>query len=319
MTELLTHAQNDFAQTVLAGLSQPQKVVPARFLFDKRGSELFERVAQMPERYQTGAEAALLHRHAGDIAELAGFGCAVVEFGSGSSAKTPILLDAVRPSTYIPVDISADFLAEAATATAEARPGLRVVPVAGDFTLPVFLDTIAGDARRLGFFPGGTIGNFGPSAAVDLLRSFATTLGRDSLLVIGLDPRKDSDVLLAAADDPGGLMRDFNLNLLERINRELGGTIDADAFAHKAVWNDLLGRLELHIEAVRDHEFSVAGRPFAIRAGETIHTENSYKYRPEEIQLLGRAAGWEPIATWTESNDLFSLQVWSAAQERIEP
>jgi L-histidine Nalpha-methyltransferase len=319
MTELLTQAQNDFAQAVLAGLSQPQKVVPARFLYDKRGSELFDEITRLPEHYLTRTETALLERHAADIAALAGEETVVVEFGSGSSAKTPLLLEAVHPAIYIPVDISADFLADAAKATADAHPGLRVVPIAGDFTLPVYLDSIAGDARRLGFFPGGTIGNFGPGGAVDLLRSLATTLGRDARLVIGLDPRKDARILIAAADDTQGLMRAFNLNLLHRINRELGGTIDVDAFAHKAVWNDLLGRLELHLEANRDLEFSVAGRPFAIRAGETIHTENSYKYRPEEIQLLARAAGWEPMAAWGDDEGLFSLQLWCAAKERIEP
>lgn len=319
MTELLTQAQNDFAQAVLAGLSQPQKVVPARFLYDKRGSELFEEITRLPEHYLTRTETALLEKHASEIAELAGDETVVVEFGSGSSAKTPLLLAAVRPAVYIPVDISADFLAEAAKGMAAAHPGLRVVPVAGDFTLPVYLDSIAGDAPRLGFFPGGTIGNFGPGGAVDLLRSFAATLGRGARLVIGMDPRKDPSILIAAADDPQGLMKAFNLNLLHRINRELGGTIEVDGFTHKAIWNDPLGRLELHLEATRDLDFTVAGRPFAMQAGETIHTENSYKYRPEEIQLLARAAGWEPIAAWSDAEGLFSLQLWSAAEERIEP
>jgi dimethylhistidine N-methyltransferase len=319
MNELLTQAQNDFAQAVLAGLSQPQKVVPARFLYDKRGSELFEDITQLPDYYLTRTETALLEQHASDIAALVGEERVVVEFGSGSSAKTPLLLAAVRPTIYIPVDISADFLAEAAKATADAHPGLRVVPVAGDFTLPVYLDSVAGNAPRLGFFPGGTIGNFGPAAAVDLLRSFATTLGRDARLVIGVDPRKDSRLLTAAAHDSGGLMQAFNRNLLERINRELGGTIDVAAFTHKAVWNDELGRLELHLEAERDLEFTVAGRLFVMRAGETIHSENSYKYRPEEIQLLARVAGWKVMAAWSDPDGLFSLQVWRAKTERIEP
>lgn len=319
MTELLTQAQNDFAQAVLAGLSQPQKVVPARFLYDKRGSELFEQITQLPDYYLTRTETALLEQHAADIAELAGDETVVVEFGSGSSAKTPLLLAAVQPAVYIPVDISADFLAEAAKGMEQTHPDLRVVPIAGDFTLPVYLDSIAGEARRLGFFPGGTIGNFGPAAAVDLLRSFAATLGRDGRLVIGVDPRKDPRTLIAAADDPQGLMQDFNRNLLLRINRELGGTIDADAFTHKAVWNDVKGRVELHLQAIRDTQFAVAGRPFAMQAGETIHTENSYKYRLEEIHLLARAAGWESMAAWSDADGLFSLQLWCAARERIEP
>jgi L-histidine N-alpha-methyltransferase len=319
MNELLTQAQNDFAQAVLAGLSQPQKVVPARFLYDKRGSELFEQITRLPDYYLTRTETALLEQHAADIAALAGDETVVVEFGSGSSAKTPLLLAAVRPAIYIPVDISADFLAEAAKGMEQTHPGLRVVPIAGDFTLPVYLDSIAGETHRLGFFPGGTIGNFGPAAAVDLLRSFATTLGRDARLVIGVDPRKDPQALIAAADDPQGLMREFNRNLLHRINRELGGTIDADAFTHKAVWNDAKGRVELRLEAIRDVAFSVAGRPFAIQAGETIHTENSYKYRLEEIRLLARAAGWESLEAWSDPEGLFSLQLWGKTRDRIEP
>src|SRR5439155_19943115 len=161
MNELLTQAQNDFAQAVLAGLSQPQKVVPARFLYDKRGSELFEQITRLPDYYLTRTETALLEQHAADIAALAGDETVVVEFGSGSAAKTPLLLAAVCPAIYIPVDISADFLAEAAKGMEQSHPGLRVVPIAGDFTLPVYLDSIAGETRRLGFFPGGTIGNFG--------------------------------------------------------------------------------------------------------------------------------------------------------------
>ena len=319
MNELLTQAQNDFAQAVLAGLSQPQKVVPARFLYDKRGSELFERIADLPGYYLTRSETALLQRHVNDVAKLAGDGRIVVEFGSGSQTKTPLLLTAVRPAVYIPVDISADFLAEAAKATAAAHQDIRVVPIAGDFTMPVYLGSVAGDMPRLGFFPGGTISNFGPAAAVDLLRNFATTLGTNALLVIGIDPRKDPTVITAAADDSGGLMRSFNLNLLHRINRELGGTIDVEAFTHKAVWNDDLGRLELHLEALYDLAFTVAERPFSMRTGETIHTENSYKYRLEEMQLLARAAGWEPMAAWNDPDGLFSLQVWAAAKARIEP
>jgi uncharacterized SAM-dependent methyltransferase len=152
-----------------------------------------------------------------------------------------------------------------------------------------------------------------------LLRNFAMTLGRDARLVIGSDPRKDPAVFMAAADDAQGLMRAFNLNLLHRVNRELGGTIDVDSFAHRAHWNDAKGRLELHLEATVDVEFSVAGRPFAMHSGETIHTENSYKYRPEELQVLARAAGWEQLAAWSDEQGLLSLQVWAAAREHIAP
>ena len=319
MSELLTQAQTDFAQAVIAGLSQRQKVIPARFFYDKRGSELFDAITRLPEYYLTRTETALLADHAADIGALAGEGRVVVEFGSGSSAKTPLLLDAVRPPVYIPVDISADYLAAAARATAQAHPGMKVAPVAGDFTLPVYLGAVAGDAPRLGFFPGSTIGNFGPGGAVDLLRSFATTLGPGALLVIGVDPRKDPAIIRAAQDDSEGLTAQFNLNLLHRINRELDGTIPVDRFEHRASWDDSRGRLELHLVAREDVAFAVAGRRFAMRAGETIHTENSYKYRPEEAQLLARAAGWEPLVAWSDPQGLYTLHVWSAGEEKIRP
>jgi dimethylhistidine N-methyltransferase len=319
LSDLLTQAQTDFAQAVLAGLSQRQKVIPARFFYDRRGSELFEQITAQPEYYPTRTEKALLKEHAADIARLAGEGRIVVEFGSGSSAKTPLLLEAVRPPTYIPVDISDAYLAEAAKATADAHPGLRVVPIAGDFTMPLYLGGVIGDAPRLGFFPGSTIGNFGPPAAVDLLRSFAATLGTDARLVIGIDLRKDPRVIEVAYDDAAGVTAAFNLNLLHRINRELGGTIDVDVFEHRAEWNDGLGRLEMHLVAGQEVAFDIAGRRFAMRGGETIHTENSYKYRVEEAAILARASGWDPMAVWTDADRLFSLHVWATAKERIEP
>ena len=319
MSDLLTQAQTDFAQAVIAGLAQRQKVIPARFFYDKRGSELFEAITVLPEYYLTRTETKLLREHAADIAALAGEGRVMVEFGSGSSAKTPLLLDAVRPPVYIPVDISADYLAEAARATAAAHPDIKVAPVAGDFTLPVYLGKVAGDAPRLGFFPGSTISNFGPAGAVDLLRSFYATLGPGALLVIGVDPRKDPTIIKAAHDDSAGLMAAFNLNLLHRINRELDGTIPVDAFAHRAEWDAARGRIEMHLVAKQDVEFTVAGRGFAIAAGETIHTENSYKYRLEEAQLLARAAGWEPLAAWTDPQGFFTIHVWNAIEEKIRP
>jgi len=319
LSDLLTQLQTDFAQAVLAGLSQPRKVIPARFFYDRRGSELFEQITGLPEYYPTRTESALLVEHGAEIAELSGKGRIVVEFGSGSSAKTPLLLAAVRPPVYIPIDISDEFLAEAARATAAAHPETRVVPIAGDFTMPLHLGAIVGDAPRLGFFSGSTIGNFGPAAAVDLLRSFAATLGRDGRLLIGIDLRKDQRIIVAAYDDSAGITAQFNLNLIQRVNRELGGTIPVESFDHRAVWNDALGRLEMHLAAREDLTFEVAGRPFAMHAGETIHTENSYKYTIEEAQLLARASGWEPVTAWTDAKRLFSLHLWEAAAERIEP
>lgn len=318
MSELLTILLDDFGQAVVDGLNQPRKTIPARFFYDRRGSELFEAITELPEYYPTRTERALLADHAADIAGLAGTGHVLVEFGSGSSAKTPVLLRAMRPAAYLPIDISADFLADSANAVAAAHPGIAVIPVAGDFTRPIGLPEGL-DGPFTGFFPGSTIGNFAPPAAVDLLRSFRTTLGPDALLVIGIDTRKDRQRLEAAYDDAAGVTAAFNLNLLHRINRELDGTIPVGAFAHRARWNDRLGRVEMHLEALEEVGFSVADRWFSMDRGETIHTENSYKYTPDEARLLARSAGWDPAAYWTDAEGLFGLHLWRAAADQREP
>lgn len=308
-----------FAHAVVAGLSHMPKVIPARFFYDRRGSELFEAITRLPEYYPTRTEIGLLDRHGGDIARLAGTGRVVVEFGSGSSAKTPQLLAHVEPAAYVPVDISEGFLHESAAALAEAHPGLDVLPVAADFTHPFGLPTRVAGKPMLGFFPGSTIGNMNHAAAVDLLRAFRATLGADARLVIGIDTRKNPRLLEAAYDDAAGVTAAFNLNLLHRINRELGGTVPVEAFEHRAVWNDALGRIEMHLIATRDLGFAAAGRRFAMRAGESIHTENSYKYTREEARFLARASGWEPLADWTDREALFSLHVWRAIPDHLEP
>jgi L-histidine Nalpha-methyltransferase len=308
-----------FARDVVAGLSQVPKVIPARYFYDRRGSELFEAITELPEYYPTRTEVALLERHGHDIARLTGAGRVVVEFGSGSSAKTPQLLRQVAPAAYVPVDISADFLAASAQALAAAHPGLDVLPVAADFTRAFDLPAPVVGKPMLGFFPGSTIGNLDHAGAVDLLRAFRATLGADARLVIGIDTRKNPRLLEAAYDDAAGVTAAFNLNLLRRINRELGGTAPVDAFEHRALWNDALGRIEMHLVALRDVAFEAAGRSFRLHAGETIHTENSYKYTPEEARLLARAAGWEPMAAWTDDRALFALHVWQAPPARINP
>lgn len=318
MTELLEASRTDFANAVIAGLSQPRKILPARFFYDRRGSELFEEITRLPEYYPTRTEIALLKMHAQDIARLAGFGRTVVEFGSGSSAKTPLLLDAVKPMAYVPVDISGPFLLDAAEEIARAYPSVEVRPIVADFTQPLALEHEV-RSPLVGFFPGSTIGNFGPAAAVDLLRSFRRSLGDHARLVIGIDLRKNPRLLEAAYDDAAGVTAAFNLNVLHRINRELDGTIPIDDFEHQAVWHDGLGRIEMHLAAVRDMTFMAAGRCFSMTTGETIHTENSYKFRPEEARLMARASGWEPMAMWTDPDAHFSLHVWAAAEDMLEP
>lgn len=309
---------DSFAQAVIEGLSQPQKTIPARYFYDKTGSELFEEITRLPEYYPTRTEIALLREHAADIARLTGTGKTVVEFGAGSSAKTPLLLNAVQPDAYVPIDISGHFLEMSAQAFAQAHAHIAVLPIAADFTHPVRLPSII-EGALVGFFPGSTIGNFAPAAAVDLLRSFRRTLGTGARLVMGIDIRKNVRMLEAAYDDAAGVTAQFNLNVLARINRELGGTIPLDGFAHRAVWHDGRGRIEMHLEAQRDLHFKAAGQGFAMQRHETIHTENSHKYSTEEIRLLARASGWEPMAAWFDPDRLFSIHVWAADDDRLEP
>lgn len=305
-----------FRDAVLTGLSQPQKTIPARFFYDARGSELFEQITQLPEYYPTRTELALLRANAAEIAAEAGEIDALVEFGSGSSTKTPLLLGPLAPPSYIPIDISPSILAEAAEAIRVEFPNVEVRPIVADLTYPL---VIPGLKRPLGFFPGSTIGNLGPSGAVDLLRAFRKTLGPNSGLVIGIDLRKSPDVLEAAYDDAAGITGAFNLNLIDRINRELGGDLDRTAFRHRALWNDFAGRIEMHLEALRPMAFNVAGRLFAMAADETIHTENSHKFNLEELRFMARASGWEPHRKWTDSRDWFSLHLWRADAESMQP
>ncbi len=309
----------DFADAVLAGLAAPRKVVPARFFYDMTGSALFEAITRLPEYYPTRTEIGILRDHAPAIAAAVGPGRAVVEFGSGSSLKTPPFLKAVAASAYVPIDISAEFLEMAATDLAAKLPELPVFPLAADFTRPLKLPTGIAARPKLGFFPGSTLGNLGPAAAVDLLRAFGNTLGPGEPLVIGLDLRKDAGVLEAAYNDAQGVTAAFNFNVLTRINAELDGTIDVAAFAHAARFDTDLGRIEMHLRAVRDTAFTVLGQRFAMAAGEPIHTENSYKWTLAEARLLARAAGWTPASVWTDAAAMFAVHLWRRDAGGMEP
>ena len=321
MQALLDPAGMDsaFRDDVLAGLSAPIRAIPARWLYDRRGSELFEQITDLPEYYPTRTETALLEAHCREVAAIVGTGDAVVEFGSGSSAKTPILLKAVEPCAYVPIDISGDFLRASAAALQEQFPGLPILPVEADFMRPIALPEQVRVAPKLGFFPGSTIGNLVARTAVDLLRAMKDTLGSGAWLLIGMDRIKDEDVLLAAYDDAAGITAEFNLNLLHRINRELGGTIDVSAFRHRAKWRESHARIEMHLEALRDSEFTVAGKVFEMRAGDTIHTENSHKYGYRDARLLLLAAGWGVVREWTDPDDRFAIILAEAEAPRFAP
>lgn len=308
-----------FRADVLAGLSARPRAIPARWFYDQRGSELFEAITELPEYYPTRTETAILRRACGQVAERIGAGGAVVEFGSGSSTKTPILLGAVAPAAYVPIDISGDFLRASSAALAADFPDVEVLPLEADFLRPLTLPGEVADARKLGFFPGSTIGNMVPAQAVDLLRAMRGSLGPGAHLLIGMDRVKDPAVLVAAYDDAAGVTAEFNLNLLHRINRELDGDVPAAAFRHKAVWNDMDSRIEMHLEAVEDVAFTVAGQEFAMVAGETIHTENSHKYGERGARLLLSAGGWTPVAEWTDPQGKFALLLAEARVEAAAP
>ena len=308
-----------FRADVLEGLAQDPKAVPARWLYDDAGSELFEAITRLPEYYLTRAETAILRQRCTDFRRLIAPGRAVVEFGSGSSVKTPLLLECIAPAAYVPLDISGDFLRAAAADLAAKCPGLPVYPVEADFTQPVRLPDAVAALPKLGFFPGSTIGNMVARTAVDLLRSMRLTLGGDALLLIGMDLVKDVAVLEAAYDDAQGVTATFNLNLARRINRELGGTIPLDQLRHVARWNDTYARIEMHLEATEPIEFEVSGRSFSLARGETIHTENSHKFDRRSQYTLLLAGGWTPVERWLDSAERFSLILAEATRPRNAP
>lgn len=308
-----------FRADVLAGLAEPQKAVPARWFYDDAGSQLFEDITRLPEYYPTRAETEILQTRADEIAGLIGPGRAVVEFGSGSSVKTPLLLSAIAPSAYVPLDIAGDFLRASSAALAAKFPGLPVLPVEADFMRRVELPGEVAGLPKLGFFPGSTIGNMIARTATDLLREMRATLGEGAMLLIGMDLVKDEEVLLAAYDDAAGVTAQFNRNLLTRINRELDGDIPVDAFAHEARWNDPFARIEMHLVAQRDMTFTVSGQTFRMAAGESIHTENSHKFTKRSGQMLLAAGGWEPLASWTDAARQFALVLAESRPPRSAP
>ena len=308
-----------FRADVLAGLAEPVPAIPARWLYDLRGSELFDDITRLETYYPTRTETALLEAKMPEIAALVGPGCAIVEFGSGSSTKTPLLLGAVRPRAYVPIDISGEYLRESAAVVDARFHKLPVYPVEADFTRQVILPPEIDGMPRLGFFPGSTIGNFVPRSATDLLRHFRDILGTGSRLLIGMDRVKPVERLVAAYDDPQGVTATFNLNLLYRINRELGADIDIAAVRHEARWHDMNGRMEMHLVAIRDTSFTIDGQRFAFAKGSSIHTENSHKYGPRGARLLLLAGGWTPLAEWSDDAGDFALILAEAQRKRFAP
>ena len=319
MLATLEQQTEAFRRDVLAGLAAPIPSVPARWLYDRRGSELFDAITRLPSYYPTRTETALLESIMPEIAAHVPRGAAVVEFGAGSATKTPVLLEAIAPAAYVPVDISGGYLAQSAADIQDRFPRLTVIPVVADFARPFGLPGGIEQLPKLGFFPGSTIGNFVPRSGTDLLRQFRDLLGVGGLLLIGMDRVKPIERLLAAYDDADGVTAEFNLNLLVRINRELDGHIPIDGFRHEARWNDILSRIEMHLVATRDVEFMISGERFRFAAGSSIHTENSHKYGRRGARLLLLAGGWTPIAEWSDDADDFAIVLAEAQPNRFAP
>jgi dimethylhistidine N-methyltransferase len=310
-----------FATDVIEGLSATPKRIPAKYFYDARGSELFEAITEQPEYYPTRCEMEVLREKASEIAALIPENAAVVEFGSGSNKKARLLLAAApHLSAYVPVDISAEMLEAEAAELRLDFPGLAVLPVAADFCYPFELPEAARAAPlRVGFFPGSTIGNFEPHEAASFLRNAGKMLGANAKIIIGADLVKPVEILNAAYNDAAGVTAEFNLNLLVRMNRELGANFRLEWFEHHAFFNRERSRIEMHLASLKRQKVKVAGETFDFRAGETVHTENSYKYSVDSLRALARGVGWLPDGVWTDAQGYFSVQCFTFAEEPPRP
>jgi dimethylhistidine N-methyltransferase len=301
-------------RAAIDGLTRTPKTLPCQFFYDDRGSRLFDRICELPEYYPTRTESAIMRRHARAMAKAVGPGPLLVEYGSGSSTKTRLLLDAlVDPAGYVPIDISRGHLMDAARGIAADYSGLRVSPVCADYTRPFPLPIDPAEQNVVAYFPGSTIGNFEPDAAVAFLANIRRTCGPASSLLIGVDRKKDPARLHAAYNDAAGVTAQFNLNLLHRINRELPDShIDVSAFAHYAPFVPAKGRMEMHLVSLRRQTVTIAGRPIEFELGESIHTESCHKFTPESFAALAAAAGYRPRQTWTDDEGLFGVHLLTA-------
>ncbi len=309
----LDEPTSTFARDVIDDLSRAPKRLSPKYFYDAAGSELFEQITVLPEYYPTRTELSILRDHGQEIAAFIPEGAALVEFGAGATTKVRLLLGACRLAAYVPVDISGDFINSQAEALRADYPGLGVYPVTADFTTPFQLPEAVGPMPKVGFFPGSTLGNFEPGEACTFLKSARAILGRGARMVIGVDLEKDERTLYDAYNDTAGVTARFNLNVLHRINRELGGDFDVGAFIHRAVYNRDRHRIEMHLISKKALTAEVLGQKFSFRPGESIHTENSYKYSIERFALLARVSGWTLLQTWTDPEAMFSVHALVAS------
>src|SRR6201997_663983 len=289
-----------FAREAIGDLSQQPKKLSPKYFYDATGSELFEAITKLPEYYPTRTELSILKERGSEIAKIIPEHAALVEFGAGATTKVRLLLEHCEFAAYVPVDISGDFLKAQADGLRRDFPGLGIYPVAADFTTPFALPEAVAAMPKVGFFPGSTLGNFEPSEALAFLRSARKILGHGAQMIIGVDLEKDERVLYDAYNDAAGVTARFNLNVLVRINRELGGNFDLSGFTHRSIYNRDRHRIEMHLITRKAQSVRVLGRNFSFRAGESIHTENSYKYSLDRFTALARGSGWTPRQSWTD-------------------
>ncbi len=308
-------ASDDIAAEALAGLTATPKTLPPKLFYDSEGVRLFDAITQLAEYYLTRTERAVLERAVPEIVALAAPGSALIEYGASDEGKAALLLDdPARPfAAYVPIDVAGGALDTMAERMARSHPWLAVEPVRGDFLRPLHLPRAVAERPKFGFFPGSTIGNLDPQAAGDFLRGVRHALGPQAWLIVGADIRKSPDILIPAYDDAQGVTAAFNLNVLRRLNREAGAGFDLTAFRHLALWNDAQSRMEMHLESLRDQQVRVAGVAIDFAAGETIHTENSYKHALPALQALARGAGWDTAHVWIDPAGLFGVHALRAA------
>jgi dimethylhistidine N-methyltransferase len=302
-----------FAREAIGDLSQRPKRLSPKYFYDATGSELFEAITRLPEYYPTRTELSILRDRGSEIAAIIPKAAALIEFGAGATTKVRLLLEKCTIGAYVPVDISGDFLKDQADALRQDFPGLSVYPVTADFTTPFALPAEIAGMPKVGFFPGSTLGNFEPHEACAFLRSARQILGQGAQMIIGVDLEKDERVLYDAYNDAAGVTARFNLNVLVRINRELGGNFDLSSFTHRAIYNRERHRIEMHLISKKSQSVRLLGTSLAFRAGESIHTENSYKYSIDRFTALARGSGWTPRESWTDKAGMFSVHALVAS------
>lgn len=297
----------DLLSTVTHGLSQPQKRIPPKFFYDERGSQLFDAICAQPEYYVPDVERRILQRLAPELRDAIGAGCVLIEPGAGAAAKVRELLPVLEPAAYVPIDISGPYLKQVAHDLAADFPGLAIHAACDDFTRDFRLPPDLPAGRRLCFFPGSTLGNFDPQEASTHLRRFAKHVGPEGLLLIGVDTKKPAEVLHAAYNDAAGITASFNRNLLERLNRELDADFAVEHFEHEAFYNADAGRVEMHLVSRREQSVTIGEQTFRFNPGERLHTESSYKYRPQEFLTMAREAGLVDRRHWLDERGYFGV------------